>query len=157
MTKLFRRILVPYDFSVQATAALKVAVELAAEHRGRVSVLHVATPSSAMLEIALMSRVEILAELRNQVEADVAAALRKGATRVDCTVVMGEPVRAILAATSKADSIVMATLGHTGLAHLLLGSVAEKVVRLSRVPVLTIRSSRKARPARRAPRAARRR
>jgi len=45
----------------------------------------------------------------------------------------------ILAAARGADSIIMATHGRTGLDHILIGSIAEKVVRHSPVPVLTIR------------------
>jgi nucleotide-binding universal stress UspA family protein len=52
---------------------------------------------------------------------------------------MGNPLQCILAAARDVDSIVMATVGRTGLAHFLIGSVAEKVVRHSPVPVLTIR------------------
>ncbi len=44
MATLFRRILVPYDFSPPATRALKTAAELAAAHRGRLAILHVVTP-----------------------------------------------------------------------------------------------------------------
>jgi nucleotide-binding universal stress UspA family protein len=151
MTKLFRRILVPHDFSIQATAVLRIAIDVAAEHQGRVTVLHVVPPSSAASQIALTSRAELRAGLRKQLETEVAGAFRKDASRVDCAVVIGEPVRAILAAARQADLIVLATLGRTGLAHLLLGSVAEKVVRLSPVPVLTVRSARKASRSSRAP------
>src|SRR5436853_356642 len=64
--------------------------------------------------------------------------------------VLGEAVPAILDAAADADVIVMATLGRTGLAHLLIGSVAERVVRHAKVPVLTVRAA-----APRAPRRAR--
>jgi len=56
-----------------------------------------------------------------------------------CRAVLGEPVQSILAAARRADTIVMATLGRTGLAHLVMGSIAERVVRHSPVPVLTVR------------------
>lgn len=57
------------------------------------------------------------------------------------TVVDGVPDEEIvrLARQLKADLIVMGTHGRTGLAHMLLGSVAERVVRLAPVPVLTVR------------------
>jgi nucleotide-binding universal stress UspA family protein len=54
--------------------------------------------------------------------------------------VSGEAVSTIVAAARKADVVVMATVGRTGLAHLLLGSVAERVVRQCPVPVLTVRA-----------------
>ncbi|MEW6268722.1 MAG: universal stress protein, partial [Thermodesulfobacteriota bacterium] len=58
--------------------------------------------------------------------------------RVSCRVVVGEPMQAILDAARRADLIVMATTGRGALSHLLIGSVAEKVVRHAPVPVLTI-------------------
>jgi nucleotide-binding universal stress UspA family protein len=54
-------------------------------------------------------------------------------------VVMGDPVDRILDAACAVDSIVMATSGRTGLSRLLIGSVAERVVRHAPVPVLALR------------------
>ena len=68
------------------------------------------------------------------------------APRVAVLVTVGHPANEIVRAAAKADTIVMATMGRTGLGHLLIGSVAEKVVRHSPVPVLTMR----AKPGRRA-------
>jgi nucleotide-binding universal stress UspA family protein len=53
---------------------------------------------------------------------------------------VGPPAGCILEAARKADAIVMGTLGRTGLPHLLIGSVAERVVRHAPVPVLTVRA-----------------
>jgi len=147
MAALFRRILVPHDFSVHATAALKVASELAARHGGRLTVLHVLTPFytgpgfPSREEIAWAPGPELLVGLRQQLEMLVDEALGRGPRRppVRCRVVTGDAMRAIVDAARRSDSIVMATVGRTGLAHLLLGSVAEKVVRHAPVPVLTIR------------------
>ena len=58
-------------------------------------------------------------------------------------VMVGPPAACILEAARKADTIVMGTLGRTGLPHLLLGSVAERVVRHAAVPVLTVRTRRR--------------
>ena len=52
---------------------------------------------------------------------------------------IGDASPRIIDAARRADSIVMATSGRTGLAHFLIGSVAEKVVRHAAVPVLTMR------------------
>ena len=148
MIELFRRVLVPHDFSVRANGALEVAVALAEEHRGRVRVLHALSPSAVAHEVVWASRAKIRAGLREGLEREVAELLGKRAARVECEVVIAEPIRAIVAAARKADSIVMATLGETGLAHFLLGSTTEKVVRLSPVPVLTVH----VKPKRRRPR-----
>lgn len=142
MVSLFRRILVPLDFSIQAMAALRVAVDLAAEHRGHVHVLHALAPSAVAPEVIWTPRAKLRAGFQQRLERDVAGALGKKASRVECEVVIAEPIRAILAAARKADLIVMTTLGQTGLAHFLVGSTTEKVVRLSPIPVLTIRAGR---------------
>lgn len=62
-------------------------------------------------------------------------------SHVKCIVRRGDPATEIvrLAESEKADLILMATHGRTGLAHIFLGSVAEKVVRTSHVPVLTVK------------------
>jgi nucleotide-binding universal stress UspA family protein len=54
---------------------------------------------------------------------------------------IGAPAGCILEAAHKADAIVMGTLGRSGLRHLLLGSVAERVVRHAPIPVLTVRAA----------------
>jgi nucleotide-binding universal stress UspA family protein len=75
----------------------------------------------------------------------------RGAPAARFDVQLGDPTTRIVAAAKNADLIVMATEGRTGLSHLLIGSVAEKVVRHSPVPVLTVRppAARKVRRARR--------
>jgi nucleotide-binding universal stress UspA family protein len=163
--RLFHRILVPHDFSAHATAALEVAAELARRTRGRIEVLHVLTPFyggpayPAPTEIAWTPPRALVAQLRTRLAVVVAAALAgRGAPPVAVRVVRGDAATAILAAARRADAVVMATLGRTGLAHLVIGSVAEKVVRHSPVPVLTIRRGalgRARRAARRRRRAAR--
>ncbi len=145
MPRLFRRILVPHDFSEHASAALRVAADLAGAHRGRITVVHALAPfySGAafptQVEIAWVPSAELLSELRVRLAARVQKTLGSRARGVVCRTVMGDPATAIIDAARGCDSIVMATLGRTGLAHLVMGSVAEKVVRHSPVPVLTIR------------------
>ena len=147
MTTRFRRILVPHDFSEGATYALRVAGELADRHGARLTVLHVLTPFytgpgyPTQDEIAWPPPAEIARDR----EARLAAVVRKtlgvaAAKKVACRAVVGEAVPAILAAAAGADLVVMSTLGRTGLAHLLIGSVAERIVRHAPVPVLTVRA-----------------
>lgn len=64
-----------------------------------------------------------------------------GYTRVECVVRRGDPAAEIvgLAQHTNAGLIMMATHGRTGLAHIFMGSVAEKVVRISHIPVLTVK------------------
>ncbi len=155
----FRRILVPHDFSDHATAALRTAARLAPSG-GRLLVLHVVVPFTPIADIppaGLASYVspDVLVDgARKQLDRAVAKALGgRRAARVDARVELGDPYQRILDASRGVDLIVMSTAGRTGLAHLLIGSVTEKIVRHSLVPVLTLRpeSARKlARPRKRA-------
>jgi universal stress protein A len=141
----FRRILVPHDFSPQATVALKAAAALAREH-GRLRVLHVIVPfyvpadtSFGFAADTFPAPTTFVPEQRKRLETLVAKALRGRETPVTCRVDVGDASMCILDASRRCDSIVMSTAGRSGLSHLLIGSVAEKVVRHSPVPVLTIR------------------
>ena len=158
---IFRRILVPYDFSEAATHALRVAVGLAKEHGGQLMVLHVVAPYQPVTQLpevgGWLTDREIIAGTKRSLDDVVHRELRRrGAPPARFQVELGDPVTRIIDAARSADSIVMSTEGRTGLSHLLIGSVAEKVVRHSPVPVLTIRppAPRKTRRARR-PRPAR--
>jgi nucleotide-binding universal stress UspA family protein len=145
----FRRILVPHDFSDHATRALGVAAELARAHRGRLLVLHVITPFhpiTALPEeaaggpsyIDLVPADLVAAELSRLEQLVARTVTARGAPPVACRVEIGDAFHRIAEAARSVDSIVMATAGRTGLAHFVVGSVAEKVVRHSPVPVLTI-------------------
>ena len=142
----FRRILVPHDFSPQATVALKAAAALAREHHGRLTVLHVIVPFYVPADVpfglaadSFPAPTTFVPEQRKRLETLVAKALRGRKTPVSCKVDVGDASMCILDASRRCDSIVMSTAGRSGLSHLLIGSVAEKVVRHSHVPVLTIR------------------
>ena len=141
---IFRRILVPHDFSDAAAHAFRVAIALAREHRGRLTVLHVVTPYQPVTQLpevtGWISDAEIVAGTKRSLDELVRRELRgRGpATRFD--VELGDPATRIVAAAKSADLIVMATEGRTGLSHLLIGSVAEKVVRRAKCPVLTVRA-----------------
>jgi nucleotide-binding universal stress UspA family protein len=150
MTRLFRRVLVPYDFSQHATRALRVAAELAAADGGRLVVLHALPPLYPVVGVPVMPLRDSLPQpsrspqlvggVRERLAAVVARAIAgRRSLRAECRVVIAEPVQAILDAARGASAIVMGTFGRTGLPHLLIGSVAEKTVRHSPVPVLTIR------------------
>ncbi len=145
MTPLFRRILVPYDFSTAATKALEIAIELASGARGRIVVLHAIaefTPVAAFPaagEMVWIPPDNLEKNVRQQLETAVAKSVGRRHVPVDCRVEIGDPFQRIIDAARGAESIVMGTVGRTGLTHLLIGSVAEKVVRHSPVPVLTIR------------------
>jgi nucleotide-binding universal stress UspA family protein len=149
MAALFRRILVPHDFSRHATQALRVAADLAVAHKGRLVVLHALPPVYPVVGLPPLplrkslpppaQGPELVRRVRQRLEALVAREISGQRRRcVECRVVIADPFQAIMEAARGATAIVMGTLGRTGLPHLLLGSVAEKTVRHSPVPVLTI-------------------
>jgi nucleotide-binding universal stress UspA family protein len=140
----FRRILVPHDFSSHADRALRMAVDLAGSS-GSVLVLHVVVPFTPVTDLppaglgAYIAPDELLSSARRQLDAIVRRVVRGRRPKVTGRVEIGDPYHRIVTATRGMDLVVMTTAGRTGLSHLLIGSVAEKVVRHSPVPVLTLR------------------
>jgi len=144
MPGIFRRILVPHDFSEAADDALRIAVQLARQHGGSLTVMHVVPPYPLVGVPAptttIVTEGQILASARQNLDALVRRRVRgPRAPRVRTMVVPGDPHRRIVEAAAMATSVVMATEGRTGLSHLLIGSVTEKVVRHCPRPVLTLR------------------
>ena len=148
-------ILHPTDFSDGSRLALELACTLAREQGARLIVLHVKQPPGPMVSygaaVAWLQPGETderLWTLLRQTEADDVP--------VEHRLLEGDPARVIvrLAAESGCDLVVMGTHGRTGLSRLLLGSVAEEVVRRASCPVVTVRPPRSSRtaaePARRA-------
>ena len=141
-----KRILVPTDFSEPADKALTYALDLAAKLGASVTLIHVFDDPFAngvytgeYMPIPAHIREEILADLRRKL-ADAVA--RRGHSEVNLEVQFGSTARTIVdgAAERNIDLFVMGTHGRGGMAHLLLGSVAERVVRTASCPVLTVRS-----------------
>lgn len=124
---MFQQILCPVDFSDASHHATQYAIALARLHRSVLTVLHVPRESADSRRLA----------------AD-AAAMFENATQIGMNVEVliecGEPAHRIVtrAAALPADVIVMGTHGAGGFEHLMLGSVAEKVLRKATCPVLTI-------------------
>jgi universal stress protein A len=141
-----QRILVPTDFSESADAALTYAIDLAVTLGAAVSLIHVFDDPFAggrytaeYIPMPAEMRAEMLANLRKRL-ADVIAG--RGYSEVTPELLVGSTAGAIVDAARErtADLIVMGTHGRHGMAHLLLGSVAERVVRTAPCPVLTVRS-----------------
>jgi universal stress protein A len=138
---LFRKMLVPYDFSRPADRALAVAADLAALHRGTLLVMHAIAPIHPPHGRPLLPAANEIAAVETRLAETVERALaRRAPLRVRTCVLVGPPAECILDAAAKADAIVMGTVGRSGLPHLLLGSAAERVVRYADVPVLTVRA-----------------
>jgi nucleotide-binding universal stress UspA family protein len=139
-----RKILVPTDFSPCAAAALDYATELASKFDAEIRLVHVqpSLPAYASFPTPVPLPAEWVESMRKQAQTE----LGKEAGRVQ-RVKVGTELRegtiheSVLAAATSfaADLIVMGTHGRRGVSHVLLGSVAERVVRQSTVPVLTVR------------------
>jgi nucleotide-binding universal stress UspA family protein len=116
-------------------------VQLAAEHGGTLMVMHAIPPLLPIHGRPVPPPATELTTLGRHLAAAVARAVKhRRLRRVRSWVMVGPPAGCILEAAKRADAIVMGTLGRTGLPHLLLGSVAERVVRHASVPVLTVRT-----------------
>jgi universal stress protein A len=143
----FRRILHPTDFSRASSPALRRAVALARACRAPLVLLHVMTPPSPFIGEGAppSSYVDLLTLARRSAKRRLAAALarvKRERVRVQAIFAEGLPADAILRAArcTRADLIVMGTHGRTGVSRVFLGSVAERIVRESRCPVLTVRA-----------------
>jgi nucleotide-binding universal stress UspA family protein/predicted transcriptional regulator len=139
----FRRILSPVDFDENSLAALAVAAQVAAESQGTIFLLHVVPmiipPAGMPLYVDVYKDQEKVAkEKLTKIAAD-----RLKGVKHEIVTGLADPAGAILKTARKvaADVIVMATHGRRGLSHVLLGSVAERVVREAPCPVLTVRQA----------------
>jgi nucleotide-binding universal stress UspA family protein len=145
---MFRRILVPTDFSEPSDAALAYARVLAGRFGASLHVLHVfespfvagSVSPEVFVDDSPAVQAALFEEAKNRLQHRVTAADREqfGATT---EIVSGRSARTIVdyAIGRNMDLIVMGTHGRSGVAHLLMGSVAEKVVRTAACPVMTVR------------------
>jgi nucleotide-binding universal stress UspA family protein len=141
-----RRILVPLDFSEHAPALLEWAAHLAREHDSRVVLLHA---YHLPVEFQQLEGAYLPAEFWSNVKAEAesalarhAAELRAQGIEVESVVREGYPATVIEeeAQRQRADLVVIGTRGLSGLKHLLLGSIAERVVQRAPCPVLTVKT-----------------
>ncbi len=140
---MFKRILVPLDGSRLAEAILPEVAELARAIRAEVVLLRVAIahvfPGIDPIHLA-DEEVRVVQEAEGYLSR-VAERLAREAIGVKTTVRYGEAAAEIVdqVATEGADLVAMSTHGRSGLSRLVMGSVAEEVVREARVPVLLLR------------------
>jgi universal stress protein A len=146
-----RRILVPIDFSEHSRMAVEWAATLAKAFDAGVFVLHVwevppyippeamvGVPGQAAQTLSEAARIHAQQQMRSFV-----TNVRDQGGRIDETLLeSGDPSRTIVEVSERDgyDLIVLGTHGRTGLTHLLMGSVAEKVLRRAKCPVLTVRA-----------------
>jgi nucleotide-binding universal stress UspA family protein len=134
-------IVAPVDFSHEADRAVEAAVELSG-NTAHVTVVHVTAPIVIVEPVVMydiISDETRCEQLKQSLKERYDAPKYQG---VNFEVRLGDPGLEIvkLATELKAGLIVMSSHGRTGLAHLLLGSVAERVVRTAKCPVLVLRN-----------------
>lgn len=146
MSRTIARILVPTDFSVVSELALEYAITVASRFGASLHLLHVvddpfvggAFGSEVYITSVPAMRVHLVDEAASKLSRLLWHCQSVAARR---EVRVGRPADVIREAAEEhaCDLIVMGTHGRTGMAHLLLGSVAERIVREAPCPVLTVR------------------
>ena len=143
------KILYPTDFSTMGQAALELATSLARERGAKLVIVHVEEPPQAYGGGELYYGIE--EPNREQLQKMLSEVLPTDpAVGYEHRLVVGSPATAIvyLAERENVAMIVMPTHGRTGLTRMLMGSVAEEVVRKAKCPVLTVKAAPAAKPAR---------
>jgi universal stress protein A len=144
MIQLFHRILCPIDFSEHSLVALGVAAKIALQNDAKLYLLNVAPlpAGEAGFQPVRMDPYPDVGKERQEQLAKLGHELLPASVRYETLVIRGDPAERVLEAARglEIDLIVMSTHGRKGLGHLVLGSVAERVVRESQIPVLTAHS-----------------
>lgn len=143
----FQLILAPTDFSPYSNEGLLLAADLAEQFGAKLTALHVITTHELKEQKARPSPEGFLDNIVRETEqrtmeyCSELLGLDNRTLQLGAAVVRGDPSVEIVrtARSMGSDVIVMATHGRTGLNHLLVGSVAEKVVRMAQCPVLTVK------------------
>ncbi len=154
MLRQFRRLLTPIDFSQYSIEAALQAYELVRDGGAELHLLHVVVPHHSLVPLPLVAGAEQARELAReasmveQAEAGLARIKKDrmdNSPRVTTAAVVGQPVVKIreYATQNQVDLIVVSTHGRTGLEHLLIGSVTEKLVRTVSCSVLVVRAFRR--------------
>jgi nucleotide-binding universal stress UspA family protein len=145
------KVLVPVDFSPSSEGALTLALDVAGRYGAQVTVLHawqipLLAPNAIIHETPEGPPLTLHQFVRTLAGRDLEALLARlgaeaGANKVSGRLENGDPASVILDVAAKEgfDLVVMGTHGRTGVTRMLVGSVAEKVVRHATCPVLTAR------------------
>jgi nucleotide-binding universal stress UspA family protein len=141
---MFQRILCAIDFSETAEAAWAAACELAHTQRAELILVHVFTELPVYPDVAVLEVQRLWEEQRAWVERELTERVRAATARgltARWELKTGVAPESIVETAGEAgtDLIVIGTHGRTGLSRLVIGSVAERVVRLAPCPVLTMK------------------
>ena len=140
--KVFSHVLVATDFSEASSAALELAIDMARECGAKLTLINVCEVPVFVEVGAQADLVTPIAEASWARLGELQAAVDARVPGVERLQKIGAPWEEVLEAAAEigADLVVVGTHGRRGVSHALLGSVAERIVRLSPVPVLTVRS-----------------
>jgi nucleotide-binding universal stress UspA family protein len=140
---LFKRILIPTDGSDNTKEAILKGLEMAKMMDAEVTALYVVDQTSFInfpMDSTIVSVYSLLEKEGKDAVEYVRSEGAKLGVKVTVRVEEGSPARKIVDASKFHDLVVMGTLGRTGISKILLGSVAERVVRFADCPVLVVRS-----------------
>jgi universal stress protein A len=144
-----RHILVPIDYSETSKAALSYAAELAVAFGASLDIVHVWDRPTYVTDAVMVQRPgeahkpigELIREnAQHDMDEFMSAVALPSSVSARVRLISGNPAGSLIAELQKGehDLAVLGTHGRTGFAHLMLGSIAERLVRLSPVPVLTV-------------------
>lgn len=136
-----KKILVPTDFSEESEYAVNYAVLLAKKLQSRILLVHVIEPYTYSVSdaIQVIDHYTALKSIARSMLDDLQKKLLKEGVKTDVVVMKGSPYLEIVkrARQTRVDLIILGTHGRTGVQRFLVGSVAERVIRLASCPVLT--------------------
>jgi nucleotide-binding universal stress UspA family protein len=139
----FKKILIPTDGSEYTKAAIAKGLSLAKQMDAEVTAMYVVDQTSFInfpMDSTIVSVYTLLEkEGKDAIDFVIKEGERQG-LKVKTLIEEGSPSRKIIDASKNFDLIVMGTLGRTGVSKMLLGSVAEKVIRLAQCPVMVIKA-----------------
>lgn len=143
-SKLYKKILIATDGSEYTKNSIEYGIDLAKNTQAKLHVIYVidtAAFASIPMDAAWESMYELLKQEGDEATRYVAEKAEVEGLEVEKLTVEGHPAEEIIkyAEKNSMNLIVMGTLGKSGLDRFLLGSVAEKVVRASKIPVLVVR------------------
>ncbi len=138
-----RKIMVPTDFTVYSDHAIEYAIMVARKFEAKILLIHVIEPFAYSVTdtVQIIDHYTALKTVAKPILENLQKRLLKKGLKVDSILLDGNPYLEIVKKTREAgvDLIIMGTHGRTGIEHILMGSVAERVVRLAPCPVLTVR------------------
>jgi len=141
---LFKKILIPTDGSEYTKAAVRMGLEIAKASEAEVTALYVVDQTSFInfpTDSTIISVYTLLEKEGEEALEYVKQEAERLGVKVTPRIEEGSPSRKIVELSSEHDLVVMGTLGRTGFSKLLLGSVAERVVRFAKCPVLVVRAT----------------